>query len=71
MLKGSVHYGTKLKVYKGNFQKVTGICAHFNNTYFATDINYVSLNQFVSGKEYYVFLTFYNHQFWIYDYICI
>jgi hypothetical protein len=70
-LPGGVHYGTKLKVFKGQCIKTLGKCAYFNNTYFAVDINYISLNEFVINKNYFIFLTFFNHQWWIFDYICI
>lgn len=70
-LPGACHYGKALKVYKGVYVKSLGKCAYFNSTYFVTDLNYVSLSEFVVNKSYYVFLTFYNDQWWIFDYICI
>lgn len=70
-LPGGVHYGEKLKVYKGKYVKSLGNCSYFNNTYFFVDSNYVSINEFISNKEYYLLMTFYNYQWRIFDYICI
>jgi len=66
-----VHYGVALKVVQGVFVKNVGKCAYFNNTYFAVDNNYIDLNDFMFDKNYFLFLTYYNYQWWIFDYICI
>lgn len=70
-LPGGCHYGEQLKVYKGTYKKSLGKCSYFNNTFFAVDLNYVTQDEFVTNKEYYILLVLYNYQWWIFDYICI
>jgi len=69
-LPGGIHYGEKLRVYEGRYIKIVDKFAYFDNTYFLLDLNYVSVNEFVNNKKYFIFLTLYNHQWRIFDYIC-
>lgn len=67
---GGIHYGSKLKVIFGKVYKISDKRVFINDTYYVLDIYKITENEILTGKNYILFLVLYNHQWWVFDYIC-
>jgi len=66
-LPSGCHFGTKLQVKFGKIYKTKGNCCYVNDTYYITDVYTIPIESLELHKTYLIYLTFYNHQWWIYD----
>jgi hypothetical protein len=66
-----IHYGTDLKVVQANCHSIKNNFFYYQDGYLVIDTLRLDQNNFIPRNKYFLFLTWYKQQWWIFDYICI